>query len=180
MTDMPFYVDPVLKGLVHKQVSTWNELPNGFETNPMTKVTVKALHNLQMRASVEGHIFVSDEKHGGHDAGPAPIRYFLSGIAMCHMVWCVKSAALEGWSVEHLESEIASYALVADGVGRRIGKVVYAVSVTSREPAENVISMVESGARLCPIFMATANGIPIETTVDLNGERIFSVTYGDR
>jgi uncharacterized OsmC-like protein len=45
---------------------------------------------------VEGHNFISDEgeEAGGHDAGPAPLRYFLGGIMMCHQVWCVKSAAV--------------------------------------------------------------------------------------
>jgi uncharacterized OsmC-like protein len=72
-------------------------------------VNCKALHGLQFRATVEGHSFIADEgdEAGGHDAGPAPLRYFLAGIMMCHQVWCVKSAALFDIQLNRLEGEIS-------------------------------------------------------------------------
>src|SRR5712692_8747119 len=90
------YVDPGLKQIVQHQLAERGARPAGQAERPITTVKGQALFDLQFRATVEGHSFISDEREsgGGHDAGPAPLRYFLAGIMLCHQVWVVKSAAL--------------------------------------------------------------------------------------
>ena len=91
-----FKVEANLKEIASRQLSQRRARKEGEPRRPVTTVHCKALHGLQFRATVEGHSFISDEgdEAGGHDAGPAPLRYFLAGIMMCHQVWCVKSSAV--------------------------------------------------------------------------------------
>ena len=96
LEEIMFKVEANLKEIAGRQLSQRRARKEGEPRRPVTTVHCKALHGLQFRATVEGHSFISDEgdEAGGHDAGPAPLRYFLAGIMMCHQVWCVKSAAL--------------------------------------------------------------------------------------
>ena len=91
-----FKVEANLKEIATRQLTQRRARKEGEARRPVTTVNCKALHGLQFRATVEGHSFISDEgdEAGGHDAGPAPLRYFLAGIMMCHQVWCVKSSAV--------------------------------------------------------------------------------------
>src|SRR5215470_305842 len=109
-----FKVEPNLKDLATRQLEQRSARKEGEPQRPVTTVQSKALHGLQFRATVEGHSFISDEVHGGHDAGPAPLRYFLAGIMMCHQVWCVKAAALLDVRLESVEGSIGGH-MSADG-----------------------------------------------------------------
>ena len=77
-----FKVEVNLKEIASKQLTQRAARKEGAPRRPVTTVNCKALHGLQFRAQVEGHSFISDEgdEAGGHDAGPAPLRYFLAGI----------------------------------------------------------------------------------------------------
>src|SRR6478672_228035 len=104
-------IKPGLRAYVEHQLAEQQTPELEGEERPFTTIRSKALYNLQFRATVEGHSFVSDERESasGNDAGPAPMRYFLGGAMMCHQVWCVKSAALAGVPIERLECEIRGY-----------------------------------------------------------------------
>src|SRR5262249_61988036 len=98
----------------------------------------KALQGRASAAMVEGQNVISDEgdEAGGHDAGPAPLRYFLGGIMMCHQVWCVKSAAVVDVQIGRLEGEIAGYVEAGGGdadkeIERGFGRTTYKVTVDS-------------------------------------------------
>jgi len=71
----------------------------------VVKVQSRVIHHFQMKAEADGFAFISDEgdKVGGYGAGPAPLRYFLAGVMMCHQVWCVKGAALLDVELEGVE-----------------------------------------------------------------------------
>src|SRR5262249_60987125 len=94
-----FKVEPNLKEIALRQLTQRRARKEGEPQRPVTTVRCKALHGLQFRAMVEGHNFISDEgdEVGGHDAGPAPLRYFLGGVIMCYQVLWVKSAPRAGW-----------------------------------------------------------------------------------
>ncbi len=108
-------INPNMKQLVQRQLEERGTRTAGQPVRPVTTVKSKALHDLQFRASVEGHVFISDEREsaGGTDAGPAPLRYFLAGIMMCHQVWCVKSAALADVRLENRKKSSAVQANTA-------------------------------------------------------------------
>src|SRR5512144_2684501 len=127
-----FRVEANLKEIATRQLSQRRARQEGEPRRPVTTVHCKALHGLQFRATVEGHSFISDEgdEVGGHDAGPAPLRYFLAGTMMCHQVWCVKSAALLDVQLDRLEGEISGYIEPGTGdteqeVARGFGRIAY-------------------------------------------------------
>src|SRR6266542_6227586 len=180
-------INPNMKQLVQRQLEERGKRTPGQPPRPVTTVKSKALHDLQFRASVEGHVFISDEREsaGGTDAGPAPLRYFLAGIMMCHQVWCVKSAALLDVELNRLEGEISGFVEAGGGdaereVERGFDLIKYKVTVEGPNPAETIQSVVEAATRRCPAFVSAARSIPIEVTILHNDKNLGVKTYDGR
>jgi uncharacterized OsmC-like protein len=167
------HIDPHLKGVVQKQIKD-RAARSGPAKRPITTVKSTALFDLQFRAEVEGHSFISDERAsaGGHDAGPAPMRYFIAGVMMCHKVWVVKSAALKDIELERLEGEISLYG------DEPIPRIVYKVSIDSPHSDDEIAGIVDDGARGCLAFKTIERATRIELTVDHNGKCILEQTRG--
>src|SRR4029453_6640329 len=182
-----FKVEPNLKEIATRQLTQRRARKEGEPQRPVTTVKCKALHGLQFRAMVEGHNFISDEgdEAGGHDAGPAPLRYFLGGIMMCHQVWCVKSAALADVQLRRLEGEISGF-VEAGGVDsdreveRGFSRITYQVNIESPNPAEAVKSIVDAAKRRCPAFVSASRAIPIELTILHNEKNLGAKVYDRR
>lgn len=168
-------ISPSLKERVRRQLEERSSKPSEKPTRPVTTVKSKALHDLQFRATVEGHSFVSDEREaaGGCDAGPAPLRYFLAGAMMCHQVWCVKSAALADVRLERLEGEMSGY--LASG---EFDHVTYTVTVDSPNSVEEVRTVVDQATRRCGAFLALERGTRIDVTLLHNGTKTHEHSYG--
>src|SRR5919106_3312759 len=182
-----FKVEPNLKEIATRQLTQRRARKEGEPQRPVTTVRCKALHGLQFRAMVEGHEFISDEgdEAGGHDAGPAPLRYFLGGIMMCHQVWCVKSAAMADVELSRLEGEISGFIEPGGGetdkeVERGFSRITYMVTVGSLNAPESVQSMVDAATRRCPAFVSAARSIPIDLTILHNENNLGSRTYDKR
>jgi uncharacterized OsmC-like protein len=180
-----FKVEANLKEIATRQLTQRRARKEGEPRRPVTTVHCKALHGLQFRATVEGHSFISDEgeEGGGHDAGPAPLRYFLAGIMMCHQVWCVKSAAIAAVQLDRLEGEIAGFVEAGGGdsgkeAERGFDVIKYKVTVNSPNPSDAVQSVVEAATRRCPAFVTAARSAPIEVTILHNDKDIGARTYG--
>ena len=180
-----FKVDPILKGIASKQLTQRRARKPGEPMRPVTTVHSKALYGLQFRATVEGHSFISDEgdEVGGHDAGPAPLRYFLAGTMMCHQVWCVKSAALLDVQLDRLEGEISGY--IEPGTGdaeqeavRGFARIAYKVTIDSPNPPQTIQSIVEAATGRCPAFVTVARSTPIDLTVVHNDVNLGERRYG--
>ena len=182
-----FKVEANLKEIATRQLSQRRARKQFEPRRPVTTVHCKALHGLQFRATVEGHSFISDEgdEVGGHDAGPAPLRYFLAGIMMCHQVWCVKSAAVADVRLDRLEGEISGFLEAGGGeasqeVERGFDLIKYTVTVESPDSADAVQSIVEAATRRCPAFVSAARSVPIELTIAHNGQDRGAKTYDRR
>jgi uncharacterized OsmC-like protein len=174
-------INPNMKQLVQRQLEERGKRTPGQPVRPVTTVKSKALHDLQFRASVEGHVFISDEREsaGGTDAGPAPLRYFLAGVMMCHQVWCVKSAALTDVRLDNLECEISGY--LAQGDSARKGgfeRATFTVTIDSPNPSEEVKKIVARASEHCAAFVTFARAARIEVTLMHNGQKIDERTYG--
>ncbi len=173
-------INPNLKQLVQRQLEERGARTPG-PARPVTTVKSKALHDLQFRASVEGHVFISDEREtsGGTDAGPSPLRYFLAGIMMCHQVWCVKSAALADIELDNLECEISGYVSRPDSP-RKGGfeRATFLVNIDSPSPSEEVKKVVARASEHCNAFVTFARGARIELTLMHNGLKIDERSYG--
>jgi uncharacterized OsmC-like protein len=180
-----FKVDPILKDIAGKQLTQRRARKAGEPMRPVTTVNSKALYGLQFRATVEGHSFISDEgdEVGGHDAGPAPLRYFLAGTMMCHQVWCVKSAALLEVQLDRLEGEISGYIEAGTGdteqeVARGFARIAYKVTVDSPNPPDTIQSIVEAATQRCPAFVTVARSTPIDLTIVHNNVNLSERRYG--
>jgi uncharacterized OsmC-like protein len=143
----------------------------------VVKVTSRVIHHFQMRAEADGFAFISDEgeRVGGYGAGPAPLRYFLAGVMMCHQVWCVKAAALLDVKLDSVEGSIAGH-MPADGayskedVENAFEKISYEVVIGSlHEPAE-VIAVVEKAGLRCPAYGTIRLAVPIDLKIVHNGK----------
>jgi uncharacterized OsmC-like protein len=165
-----------MKQLVQRQLEERGARKPG-PARPVTTVKSKALHDLQFRANVEGHVFISDEREsaGGTDAGPAPLRYFLAGVMMCHQVWTVKSAALADVRLDRLEGEISGY--VAHGNGGGFERATFTVTIDSPSAAEEVKKVVAQASEHCAAFVTFARGARIELTLMHNGAKIDERIY---
>jgi uncharacterized OsmC-like protein len=182
-----FKVEANLKEIATRQLTQRRARKEGEARRPVTTVNCKALHGLQFRATVEGHSFISDEgeEAGGHDAGPAPLRYFLAGIMMCHQVWCVKSSAVADVQLNRLQGEISGFVEAGGGdegkeVERGFDLIKYAVTIESPNSADAIQSIVEAATRRCPAFVSAARSIPIEVTIVHNQQNLGSKTYDRR
>jgi putative redox protein len=167
------HIDPHLKGVVQKQLQE-RAVRTGPAKRPITTVKSTALFDLQFRAQVEGHSFISDERAsaGGHDAGPAPMRYFIAGVMMCHKVWVVKSAALKDMELERLEGEISLYG------DDPIPRLVYKVYIDSTHSDDEIAAIVEDGAKGCLAFKTMERATRIELTLEHNGKTILEQIRG--
>ena len=167
------HIDPHIKEVALKQMEERGERAGRMQ-RALTTVKGTALLDLQFRAQVEGHSFISDERQsaGGHDAGPAPMRYFVAGIMLCHKVWMVKTAAMMDLKLESLEGEMSWFN------DQPIPRIGYMISVKSGHKDDEIVKMVEGGARGCPAFKVMERAVSIEVTANHNGKKIFEKTYG--
>lgn len=162
-----------LKGLFEKQAEERKDR-SGPAKRPITTVKGTGLFDVQFRAEVEGHSFISDEREssGGHDAGPAPMRYFVTGVMFCHQVWMVKKAALMGMTMTKLDGEISWWNDIPTP------RIVYKVMVDSDRSDEDVRTIVEAGAKGCNAFKAVEKATKIDLSVVHNGKAIMEKSYG--
>lgn len=179
-----FSVNPALKPIVQEQLDGIVSRPADAPSRPITTVRSTALHDLQLRATVEGHSFIADEAQdkGGHDAGPAPMRYFLAGVLMCHQVWTIKAAAIRDVELTHLEGTVSGYAGPAPGAARPdariIDRITYEIDIESPNPSADVAAVVDEGMVLCPVVGTTLQGARIEVTVRHGETVVLERTYG--
>lgn len=170
----PLHVGERLRSHVEAQYAAMGQPTRGGAERRVTTVTAEVLHDLQVQASVEGHRFVSDEPFGkgGHDAGPAPLRYFLGGIVMCHHVWIVKAAAHRGVVIDRVHGEISAYRddhRTTDDGSRPFSRLECRVEVDAPATADEVREIVEEAAAICPALATVRLAVVVDLTVVHNG-----------
>jgi uncharacterized OsmC-like protein len=130
--------------------------------------------------------FTADEAHhrGGHEDGPSPMRYFLSGIAFCQQGWYAKGAALVGVELGSLELDVRTYMDMRgehgfEGVPPNPQWLLFEIRATSDAPAEDVLAMIDWGDARCPLGVLARKAVPVYERVTLNGETIRDTTPDD-
>src|SRR5438552_12556536 len=163
------YIDPRLKQIVKDQLEERSARDPNQPERPITTVKVKALHDLQFRATVEGHSFIMDEREsaGGNDAGPAPMRYYAAGIMGSDHVWIVKTAALLDLPLEHLEGELSLF-------GR---KIVYTVSIDSPNTDDQIRELIDQVRSGRGSLSTMGGGRRVEFTLRHNSRTIMEKAY---
>lgn len=187
MSTSRYTVDPELKAIAEHQLAELSARRADAPPKLVTTVRSDALQNLQLRARVEGHSFLADEPmpKGGHDAGPAPLRYFLGGLVMCHQVWFIKAAVRRGIEIVTLAGEISAFsgAMVphgAEDLGRPLSRFVYGMTMDSPNDPAEVREAAEEGLRFCPAMATVLQSTPLALTLTLNGSVVHEHTYGRR
>jgi uncharacterized OsmC-like protein len=165
------YISPSLKEIVRAQLEERGSRTGAEATRPITTVRCEALHDLQFRATVEGHSFIMDERKssGGNDAGPAPMRYYAAGIMGSDHVWLVKTAALMDVSLDRLEGELSLY-------NKRI---VYTVFIDSPSSDDQILDLVQGSRDRRGTFKALAHTTKVELKLVHNGKTILEQTLGE-
>ena len=163
------HISPGLKQIVQKQLEERGNRSPGQPERPITTVQMKALHDLQFRATVEGHSFILDEREdsGGNDAGPAPMRYYAAGIMGSDHVWIVKTAALRDLPLDKLEGELALYG----------GKIIYTVSIESPNSDDEVRGLIDQVRSHRGNLATMAGGRRVEFMLRHNGQLVMEKEY---
>ena len=145
----------------------------------VVKVESRVIHHFQMKADADGFAFISDEGEqvGGYGAGPAPLRYFLAGVLMCHQVWCVKAAALLDVQLESVEGTVGGHlsplgAYSKEDVDSAFEKISYEVRIASPAAAEKIIAVIRKASARCPAYGTVRLAVPIDLKVVHNGNVI--------
>ena len=116
-------------------------------------VSAETIEDVSVRSSFTQYdrefTFFGDEAldRGGHDRGPSPIRYFLSGIAFCMLGWYAKGAAFAECEVEGLGMNITTHLDLRGEHGFEdkpihIQWLVFDVQVDSPSSADSVLANV--------------------------------------
>jgi uncharacterized OsmC-like protein len=164
------YISPRLKQIVANQLSERaSRSPDRAEERPITTVKMQALHDLQFRATVEGHSFIMDEREssGGNDAGPAPMRYYAAGIMGSDHVWIVKTAALHDLTLDRLGGELALFGT----------KVNYTVDIDSQNSDDQMRQLIDEVREGRGSLSKMAGGRRVDFTLRHNGQTIMEKAY---
>ena len=123
--------------------------------------------------------FHGDEarSRGGHERGPSPMRYFLSGIAFCQVGWYAKGSAFADVDLQGLALDVRTYMDMRgehgfEGVPANPQWIVLDIRATSPSAPENVLAMVDWGDERCPLGMLVRRAVPVYQRVAHNGEII--------
>jgi len=147
----------------------------------IASVTATLEENLRSQVRFNQHgrdfAFQSDELTvlGGEATAPSPMRYFLSGVAFCELVWCAKGAALVGCELESLEVDVQAYLdvrgehKVGDGVPPYPQWFVVGVTAGSPCVPEAVLRMVDEAEGRCPVMTLIKRAAPVYGRVVHNG-----------
>lgn len=120
--------------------------------------------------------FLSDEaRHrGGHEEGPSPMRFFLSGIAFCQQGWYAKGAAIGDCEIESLELDVRAFMDLRgehgfEGVPPNPQWLMFEIRVSSPAAPEAIMEMVDWGDARCPLGVLVRRAVPVYERITLNG-----------
>lgn len=147
------------------------------------EVTARLVRDVSVESSFVQYgrpfTFHGDEAadRAGHETGPSPMRYLLSGVAFCLLGWWAKGSAMLDVELASLEVRLRTFLDmrgehgVAD-VPANPQWLVLEVTVSSEAPRERMLEMIDWGIARCPLSALVARAIPVHARVVLDGEVI--------
>lgn len=113
----------------------------------------------------------------GHESGPSPMRYFLSGIAFCLAGWYAKGSAVLDVAIDGLELDLRTFLDMRGEHGfpeyaPNPQYLVIEASVTSADPAARVLEVIDWGGARCPLSALVRAAIPVYERVLVGSEVI--------
>lgn len=123
----------------------------------------------------QSYTFHGDEAHsrGGHERGPSPMRYFLSGIAFCLVGWYAKGSAFTDVELQGLDIDIRTFLDMRgehgfDGVPAHPQWLELDIQATSPSAPDNVLAMIDWGDERCPLGVFARRAVPVYQRVTHN------------
>lgn len=187
----PYVVDADVAELVRAQLheragASAEQRHGGGSKKAVVDLETRAVRRFQVEAAVDGHRFLADEgaHGGGTDTGPAPLRYFVGGIAMCAQVWIVKMGAVAGVPITGLRTRARAFLEPMGDGPRGFERIDFTVRIDTnwaevRDP--DLRAAVAAGLNGCPAYVTAARSTRIDVTIVHNGRELpADADEGDR
>lgn len=146
-------------------------------------VSARLVHDVTVESTFEQYdrqwSLIGDEAaiRGGHERGPTPLRYFLSGIAICQLGWYAKGSAVVDCELEEMVLDVQTFMDMRGEHG--FGDIpthpqwlTFELRVRSSAPLSDILEMVDWGNERCPLGVLVRRAVPIFERVTLNDEII--------
>ncbi len=153
-------------------------------------VSAELIEDVSVELSFEQYgrefTFYGDEAsdRGGHERGPSPMRYFLSGIAFCMLGWYAKGSGFADCDVEAMGMDIRAFLDMRGEHGFEDHPVhpqwlIFDIRVASPSSPESVLAMVDWGDERCPLGAFARRAVPVYEIVTHNGAVIRDTVPAD-
>ncbi len=114
---------------------------------------------------------------GGHETGPSPMRYLLSGVAFCLLGWIAKASSLLEVELTACSATLRTFLDMrgehgVDSADTNPQWLVIETTVESVASAREVLRVIDHGRAHCPLTVLVGKAIPVWEKVVLNGEVI--------
>lgn len=144
------------------------------------EVTARLVRDVSVESSFVQYgrpfTFHGDEakERAGHETGPSPMRYLLSGVSFCLLGWWAKGAAMLDVEIRSLDVRLRTFLDMRgehgfDGVPVNPQWLVVEVSASSDADPARVLEVVDWGISRCPLSVLISRAIPVHVRVTLDG-----------
>ncbi len=176
---MPF-IDRVTLKQNHEQTIQRLTAESGFGLM-RPRVTARLDRDVSVASTFEQYgrpfTFLGDEAldRGGHETGPSPMRYFLSGLAFCMLGWWAKGSAVGDIELTSLEVNVDTLLDMRGEHGftdvpQYPQWLVLDIVVGSGEASpEAVLAAIDWGDERCPLGVLVRRAIPVYQRITVDG-----------
>ncbi len=146
-------------------------------------VTARLLRDVTVESTFKQYdrewTLIGDEAavRGGHERGPTPLRYFLSGIAFCQVGWYAKGSAIVGCDLDEMVLDVRTFMDMRGEHGfgdfpTHPQWLLFDLRVESAAAADSVLQMVDWGNVRCPLSVLVRRAVPVYERITHNGKVI--------
>ncbi len=154
------------------------------------RVSARLIEDVSVESTFEQYdrafAFYGDEAadRGGHERGPSPMRYFLSGIAFCLIGWYAKGSVFTAVHIDALDLDVRTFLDMRgehgfDEVPVHPQWIALDVRVTSPAATDNVLAMLDWGDARCPLAAFARRAVPVYQRVTHNDTVVRDTTPAD-
>ena len=172
-------IGPEQKAAVEKSINELRAAMNPIDYMGINKAVVTLVENQHSIASVRGFNVIQDEPASvaGGKRGPTPTDYFVTSLGTCENVVFVRYAALEGISIESLQTTVVGswdrrglYGI--DKVDPSFKEIAVETKVGTNAPKERVAEVARRTHDGCPIYATLGKATSLTFKLFVNGELV--------
>ncbi len=140
---------------------------------------VRLIKDQNSEARVRGFTVIQDEPEsvGGTGKGPTPTDFFVTSIGFCENVIFARNASLANLSINSLETIVSGSwdrrgLFEIDGVSPFFKSITVETRVSTSDPIEKVVEVVNQTHRRCPVHATLSRATEMIFKLVVNGESI--------